>query len=318
MGQEVLTSFSPAQQVIKIVRDELTSILGGQQAPLAIKKRPVRDPPRRPPGLRQDDHRGQARPPPQEGLRKAGPPDPGRRPAAGRDRAAAHAREGERPHGVRPERGDRCRGPGARRRQGREALRIRRGDRRHRGPPPRRRGPHGRGRAHPEGHRARRDPLRRGRDDRPGRRPLGAGVRREAPAHGRHPHEDGRRRARRRRALAREGRRKAAEVHGHGREGGRPRAVPPGPRGVPAPRPRRRPDAHREGLRRDRRGGGAARGREAAQEHVHADRPARPDVAAQEDGIARQPPRPPPEGRPDEAAREPRDSRERDEDASRR
>ena len=40
VGQEVLTSFSPAQQVIKIVRDELTRVLGGQQAPLAIKKRP--------------------------------------------------------------------------------------------------------------------------------------------------------------------------------------------------------------------------------------------------------------------------------------
>src|SRR5512140_311305 len=40
VGQEVLTSFSPAQQVIKIVRDELTAILGGQQAPLAIKRRP--------------------------------------------------------------------------------------------------------------------------------------------------------------------------------------------------------------------------------------------------------------------------------------
>ena len=67
--------------------------------------------------------------------------------------------------------------------------------------------------------RARRDPLRRGRDDRAGRRALGGGVRREAAAHGRHPDEDGRRRPRRRRALAREGRRQAAEVHGHGREG---------------------------------------------------------------------------------------------------
>jgi len=40
VGQEVLTSFSPAQQVVKIVRDELTRILGGAQAPLALKKRP--------------------------------------------------------------------------------------------------------------------------------------------------------------------------------------------------------------------------------------------------------------------------------------
>src|SRR5659263_265957 len=30
VGREVLTSFSPAQQVIKIVRDELTRVLGGE------------------------------------------------------------------------------------------------------------------------------------------------------------------------------------------------------------------------------------------------------------------------------------------------
>ena len=40
VGQEVLTSFSPAQQVVKIVQDELTRVLGGRQAPLAIKRRP--------------------------------------------------------------------------------------------------------------------------------------------------------------------------------------------------------------------------------------------------------------------------------------
>jgi signal recognition particle subunit SRP54 len=40
VGQEVLTSFSPAQQVIKIVQDELARVLGGRQVPLAIKKRP--------------------------------------------------------------------------------------------------------------------------------------------------------------------------------------------------------------------------------------------------------------------------------------
>ncbi len=40
VGEEVLTSFSPTQQVIKIVRDELTRVLGGEQAPLALKKRP--------------------------------------------------------------------------------------------------------------------------------------------------------------------------------------------------------------------------------------------------------------------------------------
>src|SRR5712671_2584252 len=41
VGQEVLTSLSPAQQVIKIVRDELTRVLGGAAAPLVLKKRPA-------------------------------------------------------------------------------------------------------------------------------------------------------------------------------------------------------------------------------------------------------------------------------------
>src|SRR6185436_7120440 len=38
---EVLTSLSPAQQVVKIVRDELTRVLGGAAAPLVLKKRPA-------------------------------------------------------------------------------------------------------------------------------------------------------------------------------------------------------------------------------------------------------------------------------------
>ena len=41
VGTEVLTSLSPAQQVVKIVRDELTRILGGAAAPLVLKKRPA-------------------------------------------------------------------------------------------------------------------------------------------------------------------------------------------------------------------------------------------------------------------------------------
>jgi signal recognition particle subunit SRP54 len=41
VGQGVLTSFSPAQQVVKIVQDELTRVLGGSVAPLALKKRPA-------------------------------------------------------------------------------------------------------------------------------------------------------------------------------------------------------------------------------------------------------------------------------------
>ncbi len=41
VGQEVLTSLSPAQQVVKIVRDELTRILGGVAQPIVLKKRPA-------------------------------------------------------------------------------------------------------------------------------------------------------------------------------------------------------------------------------------------------------------------------------------
>jgi len=40
LGEEVLRSLTPAQQVIKIVRDELTGILGGRQKPLAFASSP--------------------------------------------------------------------------------------------------------------------------------------------------------------------------------------------------------------------------------------------------------------------------------------
>lgn len=40
IGQEVLSSLSPAQQVIKIVRDELTELMGGQNKRLELASRP--------------------------------------------------------------------------------------------------------------------------------------------------------------------------------------------------------------------------------------------------------------------------------------
>ncbi|MBE0713773.1 MAG: signal recognition particle receptor subunit alpha, partial [Candidatus Aminicenantes bacterium] len=40
LGEEVLRSLNPAQQVIKIVRDELAGVLGGQQKPLLFSSRP--------------------------------------------------------------------------------------------------------------------------------------------------------------------------------------------------------------------------------------------------------------------------------------
>jgi len=40
LGEEVLSSLTPAQQVIKVVRDELTSILGGAEKPLSFSNTP--------------------------------------------------------------------------------------------------------------------------------------------------------------------------------------------------------------------------------------------------------------------------------------
>ena len=107
--------------------------------------------------------------------------------------------------------------------------------------------------------------------------------------YGRHPHEDGRRRPRRRGPLHRDRPRQTAEVRGHGREGEGAGAVSSRPRRVTAARPRRRPHADRESLRRDERGRGAERRREAPQEHVHADGPPRTDGSNQEDGPPRRP-----------------------------
>ncbi len=40
LGSDVLESLSPAQQVVKIVNEELTDLMGGEQAPLNISKQP--------------------------------------------------------------------------------------------------------------------------------------------------------------------------------------------------------------------------------------------------------------------------------------
>src|SRR5262245_60042787 len=40
MGQEVLTAFSPAQQVVKIIRDEMIKILGSHQSRLRFANEP--------------------------------------------------------------------------------------------------------------------------------------------------------------------------------------------------------------------------------------------------------------------------------------
>ena len=38
MGQEVMESLTPAQQVVKIVNEELVALMGGEEAPRLIVK----------------------------------------------------------------------------------------------------------------------------------------------------------------------------------------------------------------------------------------------------------------------------------------
>src|SRR5690625_563482 len=40
VGQEVMESLTPGQQVIKIVRDELANLMGGEQSKIAVSDRP--------------------------------------------------------------------------------------------------------------------------------------------------------------------------------------------------------------------------------------------------------------------------------------
>ncbi|WP_335870692.1 signal recognition particle protein [Bacillus sp. 2205SS5-2] len=40
IGQEVMTSLTPGQQVIKVVKEELTNLMGGEQSVIAVGKRP--------------------------------------------------------------------------------------------------------------------------------------------------------------------------------------------------------------------------------------------------------------------------------------
>ncbi|WP_031410454.1 signal recognition particle protein [Geobacillus vulcani] len=40
VGQEVMKSLTPGQQVIKVVKEELTALMGGEQSPIAVAKKP--------------------------------------------------------------------------------------------------------------------------------------------------------------------------------------------------------------------------------------------------------------------------------------
>ena len=93
LGQDVLRSLSPGQQVVKIVHEELTALMGSGDSRLAFGRAADRDPARGPPGLREDDHRREARAPPAQGGQARGARR--LRPAApGRDRPARAARRG--------------------------------------------------------------------------------------------------------------------------------------------------------------------------------------------------------------------------------
>ena len=62
MGQEVMESLTPAQQVVKIVNEELTNLMGGEEAPPPghQEQGPDRPDALRPAGQRQDHPRRQA------------------------------------------------------------------------------------------------------------------------------------------------------------------------------------------------------------------------------------------------------------------
>ena len=61
LGQDVQKSLTPGQQVVKIVHEELTELMGSGSSKLAFSPRAADDdPPRRAPGLGQDDRRRQA------------------------------------------------------------------------------------------------------------------------------------------------------------------------------------------------------------------------------------------------------------------
>ena len=64
LGEDILKGLDAGQQVVKLVHDRLTALMGSGDSQLAFGRPPDRDPDDRPPGLGQDDHLRQARPPP--------------------------------------------------------------------------------------------------------------------------------------------------------------------------------------------------------------------------------------------------------------
>ena len=268
-GAEVSQALNPAQQVIKIVNEELVAILGGETRRLRFAKNP-------PTVIML------------AGLQGAGKTtlaaklalwlkEQGKSPllvAADLQRPNAVNQlqvNGERA-GVTvfaPEPGNGVGDPVAVARgvdRGGPAHPARRRHRRHRRPPRHRRGADAAGRGHPRRGQPRRGALRRRRDDRPGRGQHRAGVPRRRRVRRRRAHQARRRRPRWRRAVDREDHRQAGHVRLQRREAHRLRRVPPRPDGLAHPRHGRpaHPDrAGREDLRR--RPGREGRGQAAGQ-----------------------------------------------------
>ena len=247
IGQDVLKSLSPDQAVLRIVRDEMVEALGGAEAkPLVSAKHP-------PSVILMTGLQGSGK---TTTTAKLGRFLAGRgrhpllvstdvqRPAAREQLRTVGAQAGVKVHHPRPRGPARDPALGARRGpRGRPRHRPRR----HRRPPPHRRRADGGARRAAGDRRARRGAVRRRRADRPGR---GAQRRRVPSAdrdHRHRAHQARRRLARRRRALRGRGHRAAGQVRGHGREGGRARALRPRAHGLAHPRHGRRARPDRDG-----------------------------------------------------------------------
>ena len=91
LGSDVLESLDPGQQVVKIVNEELTELMGGTGRDLAFaSSRADRDPDGRPAGLGQDDRLRQARPAPARDAAKTSPSPPAT--STGRPRSSSWSR----------------------------------------------------------------------------------------------------------------------------------------------------------------------------------------------------------------------------------
>ena len=260
LGEDVGKSLTPGQQVVKIVHEELTELMGSGASKLAFSPRPpttillaglqgsgkttaagklallLKDDGRKPALVAADLQRPAAI----DQLIQLGAP--GRRPRL--------RRRARRPGQGRPRR-DRA---GARRRP-------RRRHPRHRRPAAHRRGADGGARRGAPRGQADERPARPRRDDRPGGRERREGLPGADRLRRRRDDEARRRRARRRGALGQGGHRPPDQARVGRRAPRRARVVPPRPDGVADPRHGRRADADRAGRgggRRRREGGARA------------------------------------------------------------